>query len=59
MSAVSENHAGEGRSMVARLAKDHPDWSVVLYDMGLKNDTRAWFEVRFASILSIIPSGRL
>lgn len=45
VSGMSENHAGEGRSFVLRLAEDHPDWKLYLYDIGLTKSTRKWFQV--------------
>ena len=45
ITATSESHAGEARNLTLRLAKDHPTWRLVLYDIGLEKQTRKWFEV--------------
>lgn len=45
ITAFSENHAAEGRALLVRLAKAHPDWKIYVYDIGMKNNTRKGVEV--------------
>lgn len=53
ITAFSENHAAEGRSLIGRLAKDHPDWKVYVYDIGMTKNSRTFFKV-FSNVINVV-----
>ena len=46
VTATSDNHVGEARNLTLHLAKDHPTWKFIIYDIGLKQEQRKWFQGR-------------
>ena len=50
VTAVSESHASEARTLVDRLLKNHPDWKIYIWDIGLRKTSRQWFVVGYGNL---------